>query len=422
MRILIANVYYPPAAFGGATIVAEQTTTRLSMIPGVECLFLCLEATPRQGVSSMTRYNWRGVDVIATSPSVDLVSPNYKRSEVAALNRSAIDQFRPDVALIHCVQDFGAEFVVELIEAGVPVAIFVHDAWWICERQFMINRHGGYCFQTAIDVNVCRFCVDDIEWTRRRDAYLRSVINRADARLFPSAFFRDLHLASGVKNERSIVVKNGVLPPSAPKKMAAAAKGRRAKVRFGFLGGLGPIKGSLLIEAVFRNLPRTDYELVCVDNVTNLGRRSLELKTWNCTGAFRVREGFTQSAIDDFYDEIDVLLCPSQWKESFGLAVREALIRHKWVIVTDAGGIAEDVKPGVNGTVIPMVPDSQFLCEAVLDCFDRDWSQYRNVNAHAIRTFDEQTEELYDVLEGLVRAQSRGSTNSGWTNASADPR
>src|ERR1700751_2764504 len=42
MRVLVANVYYPPIAFGGATIVAEQTTTLLSKMPDVECLFLCL--------------------------------------------------------------------------------------------------------------------------------------------------------------------------------------------------------------------------------------------------------------------------------------------------------------------------------------------------------------------------------------------
>jgi O-antigen biosynthesis protein len=405
MRILVVNIYYPPIAFGGATIVAEQTTTYLSKIPGVECLVLCLDAVRPRPDSLMTRYEWRGVDVIATSPAVDSDSPNYQRSKIASLNSAVIEHFHPDVALVHCVQDFGAEFVLDLFQAGVPVAIFVHDAWWLCERQFMINRLGTYCFQTTIDLAVCRFCVDEIESTRRRDAYLRSIINRADARLFPSSFFRDLYLASGVKKDRSVVVKNGVLPPATAVKASAPENRTGHSVRFGFLGGLGPVKGSSLIASVFKELPRTDYELICVDNATNVGRRSIEFYSWECTGAMRVRKGFTQSTIDEFYDEIDVLLCPSQWKESFGLAVREALIRHKWVIVTDAGGIAEDVVPGENGTIIPMVSDPQFLREAVLQCFDRDWSMYRNPHAHKVRTFAEQSEDIYRVLKQLVQSR-----------------
>jgi glycosyltransferase involved in cell wall biosynthesis len=139
----------------------------------------------------------------------------------------------------------------------------------------------------------------------------------------------------------------------------------------------------------------------------NIGRRSIELYNWKCTGSFRVRNSFTSSTIDEFYQEIDVLLCPSQCKESFGLAVREVLIRHKWAIVTDAGGITEDIVPGVNGTIIPMVPDQQFLNEAVLQCFDRDWTQYRNIHAETVRTFADQSNELYRVLSDLTRSTER---------------
>ncbi len=396
MRVLVANIYYPPVAFGGATIVAEQTTTLLARMPGVECLVLCLDGAQPRANTFLTRYVWDGVDVIATSPAADPGGPSYSKPGIAALNRPIIEQFRPDVALIHCIQDFGAQFVADLREAGIPVAIFVHDAWWICERQFMINSSEAYCFQTAIDLNVCRYCVNDIDETRTRDAYLRAILNQADARLFPSMFFRDLHVTSGVTAEASIVVKNGVLPPRTPAK--APQTGGCRQVRFGFLGGLGQVKGAALVEAVFKTLPRNDYELVCVDNATNLGRRSVGFSSWKCTGTLRIRPGFTQRTIDEFYEEIDVLLCPSQWKELFGLAVREALIRHKWVIVTAAGGIAEDVVPRVNGTVIPLTLDPEFLMEAVLDCFDRDWSQYENPYVSQIRTFAEQSEELYRVL------------------------
>jgi len=45
--------------------------------------------------------------------------------------------------------------------------------------------------------------------------------------------------------------------------------------------------------------------------------------------------------MDDFYAEIDVLLFLSQWKETFGLTIREALARGIRVIQTDSGGTTE---------------------------------------------------------------------------------
>jgi glycosyltransferase involved in cell wall biosynthesis len=348
------------------------------------------------------------VNVVATMTSTDSGGPNYKKADFAAVSKTMIEQFRPDVALIHCVQDLGAQFVADLCDSRVPVVIFFHDAWWICERQFMINYLGGYCFQTTIDLNICRYCVDHIDQTRMRDVYLRSIANRADFRLFPSAFFKDLHVNSGINAESSIVVKNGVLPPKSPSRTAPSQGHHSPVVRFGFLGGLGPVKGATQIESVFKTLPRSDYELVCVDNLTNLGQTSVGFNSWRCTGTLRVRAGFTQRTIDDFYDEIDVLLSPSQWKESFGLAVREALIRHKWVIVTAAGGIAEDVIAGVNGTIIPLTPEPEFLRDAVLACFDRNWRQYRNHHAHDIRTFADQSQELYRILRDLSEQRLPG--------------
>lgn len=45
--------------------------------------------------------------------------------------------------------------------------------------------------------------------------------------------------------------------------------------------------------------------------------------------------------MDTFYSRIDVLLFMSQWKETFGLTIREALARGIPVIQTDSGGTTE---------------------------------------------------------------------------------
>lgn len=79
-----------------------------------------------------------------------------------------------------------------------------------------------------------------------------------------------------------------------------------------------------------------------------------------------------------FFDDIDVLLFPSQWKESFGLTVREALAWNVWVIATDAGGVVEDLVNGENASIIPLDGDHVPLQHAT---------------------------ELYDYFNALLEAQ-----------------
>ena len=63
-----------------------------------------------------------------------------------------------------------------------------------------------------------------------------------------------------------------------------------------------------------------------------------------------------------------MLLFPSQWKESFGLTVREALARNVWVIACGEGGVGEAIRDGDNGELIPMTANPESLRAAVARC------------------------------------------------------
>jgi len=111
---------------------------------------------------------------------------------------------------------------------------------------------------------------------------------------------------------------------------------------------------------------------------------------------------YQQATIDGFFGSIDVLLFPSLWKESFGLTVREALLRNVWVIASDAGGTAEDCEDGVNSTVIPMSTDHKRLKAAITALLEKGLpSDYENPHRSAIVTSDEQASELSRLLHNL---------------------
>ncbi len=203
---------------------------------------------------------------------------------------------------------------------------------------------------------------------------------------------------------RSAVNKNGVtLPSSNYPQIRAGLQGERNKTVFGFVGGPGSIKGSDKIIEAFGKIVRTDYTLKIVDAAAKIGASWQNRHYWNIPGQLEFVPGYLQEEMDEFFAGIDVLLFPSQWKESFGLTVREALARDVWVVATNAGAIAEDLQDGINATVIPFgsgVNELRHAIEPLLE--SNQWKTYTNPLADKIRGFDAQAKELSEYLGAIL--------------------
>lgn len=183
--------------------------------------------------------------------------------------------------------------------------------------------------------------MNDFDAAKSRQNRLHYV-GRLPARVtYPSAFARDLSVESGFATKQSIVWENGVRLPG--KEFAMAQTARRAKdnrLTFGFLGGPSQIKGWPTMRDAFKALKRDDFRVVVVDG-------SMDGSWWSgqsfsdLPGEWEVYPRFAQHEMDAFYAQIDVVLFMSQWKETFGLAIRESLARGIGVIQTDSGGTTE---------------------------------------------------------------------------------
>ncbi len=147
-------------------------------------------------------------------------------------------------------------------------------------------------------------------------------------------------------------------------------------------------------------MDRDDWELVLVDNTLNLGFASIDPGDWRGRGTVRIVPAYAQDTMDEFFAGIDVLLFPSQWKESFGLTVREALARDVWVIATEGGGPADAIIDGVNGTLIPLDGRHEFLLRAMRDLLENRarLDGYRNPRKQDIAGYDTQATQLRGLL------------------------
>ena len=408
-RILQTNIFFAPQSFGGATIVAEELSERLAKAPGVDVM-VCAASPEALPEAALRRHMARGLTCFGLGlPSALNRVQEYRNTNMQAAFARVLAASRPDVVHLHSVQGLSATIALACRDAGIPYVITLHDAWWLCERQFMMKADGRYCFNTFINPEICASCVPDSAFNRERSDYLREILNGADVILTPSAFHRDLHLKNGFPPEKVVVNKNGILKPA--KALRRPIDGR---LRFGFVGGVGPVKGSNLILQALNELEHTNYSLIVVDNTENLGFSSMREEDWRVPGELRIVPAYTRDTMDAFFNAIDVLLFPTQCKESFGLTVREALARNVWVIASDAGGAAEDIIPGVSGDVLPLTPDSDHapLREALRDLLDAPAKLDRlaNPNSDTIVSFDYQAAELLEILRRVV-ASSQSKNN-----------
>lgn len=399
-HVLIVNVYFAPRSFGGATIIAEQMAERLNREHDWQVSVFTTTQDPSLPAYILRRYRAGKVDIVAINIPVDITGvEQYFNPRVAKQFGNVLDSIQPDVVHTHSIQMMGADLLDEAVQRRVPLALTVHDCWWICERQFMVDRTGHYCFQRAISPDICRYCVDDIPAYKVRNEFLLAQLRKPDLLIFPSRFHQDLYLANGMEPGRCTVNKNGVVSPGPGYQRHQPEAGPV----FGFLGGPGPIKGWTQILNALRQVNEPTLQLKVVDAAQNVGLtwQGVDYKT--VPGDIKFVPAYTQDNLDAFFASIDILLFPSQWKESFGLSVREALLRDVWVIATNAGGPAEDLVNGVNATVIPLDGEHRHLAISIKQCYQRDgWGSYANPRKADITTMDEQATELSDTLAVLA--------------------
>ena len=130
----------------------------------------------------------------------------------------------------------------------------------------------------------------------------------------------------------------------------------------------------------------------------------MSAQDWQYSGLIQIIPGYDYRDIDSFFDSIDVLLFPSQWRESYGLTVREALLRGVWVIATEGGGTVEELQDGVNSTLIPLDGDSASLQRAIEAVLQSPGDYLgRAEPLRPIPTFAEQAADLEDLYLSLCQ-------------------
>ena len=403
LRVLLVNMLFGMASFGGATMIVEDTARALQK-EDIDVHIFSTIRSEKIPVNDVLRYEWQGVNVISVNmcPGNEYITSDILKKTFC----KALQSVRPHVVHFHCIQGLGIGLVMECQRRGIPYVLTMHDAWWLCPRQFMLDTTNTYCAQQVVRPETCvsRCHLHDAEVYSRRFAINDAV--KGAARIFaPSAFYTDFVRRNFPSvAERCHVNKNGIRWTRVD---APAVPQKGDPLRLGFLGGKTAHKGYFFLAKALRALGRADFELLLVDVHTAFGSAAMDSQEdkelWQGLPV-RILPFIQHDEMDTFYAQIDVLLFPSLWDESFGLTVREAILHHVFVIASQCGGPCEGIVPGKNGLLFPKGDEEAFCrhLHFVLNNQER-FRAYQTTDFGDIITVETQARELAEVYREIGR-------------------
>uniref|UniRef100_N2AMF1 Uncharacterized protein n=1 Tax=Eubacterium plexicaudatum ASF492 TaxID=1235802 RepID=N2AMF1_9FIRM len=299
--------------------------------------------------------------------------------------RSFLQELRPNLIHIHTFMGLHREFLNEVQKLGIPVLFTTHDYFGICPTAVML-QHGHLC-EDGKWKNCAACCVNAFSKSRLRleQSEIYRLVRKQDRiitlfkkvnnqislgrknprktrsgaemqkpdyaalRKYYASMFRMVSwfhfnstLSKKIYESRLEFIKGSVINIS-HSGIADQRKSRiyKKELRLGYFGSWAVHKGFYLLLEVCGSL----YEEGCTN---------LELHLYSDTEArkevfVRNHPGFRNEQLDRIFCDIDVLVVPSIWPETFGLVVLEAVSYGVPVIISEYTG-AQDILPGYQKT------------------------------------------------------------------------
>ncbi|HEX8847957.1 MAG TPA: glycosyltransferase [Gemmatimonadaceae bacterium] len=391
MRVLhLPYTYFPEPSGGTEVYVAELARALSSHAVASSVVF----ASPARAES----YEWEGVAVRRISvPAPATPETLYSAGSATAVREylAAVEDIRPDVVHVHAYTPALNGTTVRAIAAlGIPVVATYHTPTVTCQRGTLL-RYGSILCDGAILVGRCSSCVLQRSGAPRPIAWVVGhlpevvgrVVHRAggDARparalrmpelmrirrqdtlaflavpaaiVAPAPWVRDVLRLNGVPEEKILVSPQGV---SVEQRRAAPGDRTRAPgaLRAAIFGRLDRQKGIHVVIEALAAVPGLALSLDVIGAADESEKYVQELRALAARDPrVTLRAGVPRSEVVGTIARYDVLLVPSQGRETGPLVVLEAKAAGVPVIGSSIGAISDHVRDGIDGLLV--VPDSR---------------------------------------------------------------
>ncbi len=266
--------------------------------------------------------------------------------------REAIEDFKPDVTIIHKVDDAN---VIKEIAAALPTQMYVHDHDLTCPRhhkyvfgsdQACQRKAGMSCLTNLCFVE--RAPADNIlpvtlfEGVKRQRGQIASA-RHCDGLIVASGFMKSTLIQNGIPADRITVI-----PPIPRSIDAIRPQPMPDAPNLLYVGQVIRGKGVDLLIRAMAALP-ADITLTVAGTGNHLEACQQLADELGLSSRIHFAGWVKHDALDAYYKASQVLVVPSRWPEPFGMVGLEAMARGRPVVAFDTGGISDWLDHGETG-------------------------------------------------------------------------
>lgn len=406
MKVLLVSHNYPPAHTGGTELYTAQLARGLTQ-RGHEVVVFTAEKDIARRPHSVSQREHEGVRVheFVNNLALDEFRETWDYPPAEAAFEAVLDEERPDLVHVNHLLYLSVGCVEAAARRRIPVVFTLHDYWLQCAR-FGQRVHADESICLEIDQSRCAECLGSFrfrnsaweqrvagwissvrkvsgvdlaagarkagDWLRSKEStegvnalpldevqarnrgLLERLLPHVDRFLSPSAFLRNALVEWGIPAERLQHLRTGT-------DLDLFAGGERAPrgktLRLGFLGSLIPVKGAHIALEAFGRLTASERERASLTvygpHFHDSDYQALLASLATASGA-RLAGSVDRSGVARVLRELDLLVVPSLWFENQPLVILEALAAKTPLCVSDLGGMAELVEPGLSGFRFPV--------------------------------------------------------------------
>lgn len=295
-----------------------------------------------------------------------------------------IDAENPDIVNTNIIAGFSTGIFYTIKNKGIPLVHTMRDYYLLCTQSAM--------FLNGKDMDeLCPQCVPFIPFRRR-------AAKSVDLFLANSNYVLDRHKKFNIidADQKSSTQWN----MNDDDNMATPRKGQNKTIRFGFIGRLSETKGLDVLLNATQKIETKDWIL----KIAGKGEEQYLSTLQKNHPDTRIQYlGFTDP--DKFYNDIDILICPSTYGEPLPRVVYEAYRAGLPVIASSKGGTPEIVDEGKTGFTYEAT-DAQALA-TLMDSIANDADLYQSLSKGAVKkaecfTKTKITNEFLSKIESLV--------------------
>lgn len=363
MRILQVVHKFPPHDIGGTEIYAQSLSRQLSRKHHQVTVFHRQDA-PDFGAESVVSEGVKVKRVFAGRVTpLRIFLSTFGNPFVEKEFIRTLDEERPDVVHFQHLMGLSPRLIFLARQRGFPTLLTLHDYWFSCANAQLIRPKASICRGPLLWLNCAHCAALRINAAplliaapllaclfAYRARLLERALQQVDLLIAPTAFVRRIFLRRGLAPERILHIGHGI------ETEGAVTRVRRKDgdiLHFAYVGGLAWQKGVHILIEAFNGLDPSRARLSIYGTEKAFPEYAQRVhalaKTPNITFQGEVDHDQLWLALAD----VDLLVVPSLWYETFSLVIQEAFATKVPVIASNLGALREAVRHGVDGLLFP---------------------------------------------------------------------